>query len=109
MKAASNITDGSLLDLNKIVHWLFSDRGHIAVVHVGTMKIRYVIGFKLQPYERALLLRDDVPPKPAGVGYDVYQVIPKHTWGFAGSGGRNFNNGVFQPYGGPVDAYSLDS
>ena len=49
MKAASNITDGSLLDLNKIVHWLFSDRGHIAVVHVGTMKIRYVIGFKLQP------------------------------------------------------------
>lgn len=109
MKAASNITDGSLLDLNKIVHWLFSDRGHIAVVHVGTMKIRYVIGFKLQPYERALLLRDDVPPKPAGVGYDVYQVIPKHTWGFAGSGGQNFNNGVFQPYGGPVYAYSIDS
>lgn len=30
MKAASNITDGSLLDLNKIVHWLFSARGHIA-------------------------------------------------------------------------------
>ena len=56
-----------------------------------------------------LLLRDDVPPKPAGVGYDVYQVIPKHTFGFAGSGGQNFNNGVFQPYGGPVDAYSLDS
>ena len=109
MKAASNITDGSLLDINKIVHWLFSARGHIAVVHVGTMKIRYVIGFKLQPYERALLLRDDVPPKPAGVGYDVYQVIPKHTFGFAGSGGQNFNNGVFQPYGGPVDAYPLDS
>ena len=109
MKAASNVTDGSLPDLNRIVHRLFSERGHIAVVHVGTMKIRYVIGFRLQPYERALLLRDDVPPKPAGVGYDLYQVIPKHNWGFAGSGGKNFNHGVFQPYGGPADAYSIDS
>lgn len=39
----------------------------------------------------------------------TYQVILKHIFGFAGSGGRNFNNGVFQPYGGPVDAYSLNS
>lgn len=76
MKAASNITDGSLLDLNKIVHWLFQRVATSPSCMLVPMKIRYVIGFKLQPYERALLLRDDVPLKPAGVGYDVYQVIP---------------------------------
>lgn len=108
MKAAANITDGSLPDINRIMATLFAERGHVAVVHVDTMKIRYVVGWHLAAHELALLLRDDIPPRPAGVGYDVYQAIPAHTFGFAGSGGKNFNHGIYQP-GGPIDAYSLNS
>ena len=76
------------------------------VLHVGTMHIRYLVEFRLLPYQRALILRDDVPPKPAGVGYDIFEV-PYPAFGFAGSGLHPFNQGTFVP-GGPVDAYTLD-
>lgn len=108
MKAAANITDGTLPDINRIMATLFAERGHVAVVHVDTMKIRYVVGWCMAAHEMALLLRDDIPPRPAGVGYDVYQAIPAHTFGFAGSGAQNFNHGIYQP-GGPIDAYSFYS
>lgn len=93
-KAASNITDGSLRDLNAIMARLFDGRGRVMVLHTGAMVIRYVFEFELKPYERALLLRDDVPPKPAGVGYEVLE-IPYPAFGFAGSGLHPFNQGTF--------------
>jgi hypothetical protein len=98
MKAASNITDGSLQDINRIVSTLFADRGAVSVVHVGTMHLRFVVEFVLQPFEKALLLMEDVPPKPAGVGFDVYQILPAMTFGFAGQRCTNFYNGIFSPY-----------
>ena len=105
-KAASNLTDGSLRDLNRILSMLFADQGRAMVLHSGTMMIRYVFEFRLQPFQRALLLRDDVPPKPAGVGYEVFEV-PYPAFGFAGSGFHPFNQGTFVP-GGPVNAYSFN-
>lgn len=98
MKAASNITNGSLQDINRIVSTLFADRGAVSVVHVGTMHLRFVVEFAMQPFEKALLLREDVPPKPAGVGFDVYQILPAVTFGFAGQRCTNFYNGIFSPY-----------
>ena len=104
-KAAINITNGTLADLNRIMQWLFADRGSVAVLHTGTMQIRFLFRFSLLPYEQALLTRDDVPPKPAGVGYDVY-AVPKDTFGFFGSGLMPFGQGAFVN-GGAVNAYSL--
>lgn len=104
-KAAINITNGTLADLNRIMQWLFGDRGSVAVLHTGTMQIRFLFRFSLLPYEQALLTRDDVPPKPAGVGYDVY-AVPKDTFGFFGSGLMPFGQGEFVN-GGPSNAYSL--
>ena len=100
-----NITDGTLADLNRIMQWLFANRGSVAVLHTGTMQIRFLFRFSLLPYEQALLTRDDVPPKPAGVGYDVY-AVPKDTFGFFGSGLMPFGQGAFVN-GGAVNAYSL--
>lgn len=104
-KAAINISDGTLADLNRIMQWLLGDRGSVAVLHTGTMQIRFLFRFSLLPYEQALLTRDDVPPKPAGVGYDVY-AVPKDTFGFFGSGLMPFGQGAFVK-GGAVNAYSL--
>lgn len=106
LKAAINISDGTLASLNRIIHTMYGSRGTVCVIHVGTMRIRFFFDFYLQPFERALIARDDVPPKPAGVGFDLYEVNRAETFGFDGSGLQPFDQGNFAP-GGPQDAYSL--
>lgn len=105
-KAAINITDGSIASLNRIMDRMFGERGTVCVLHVGTMRIRFYFDFYLRPFERALIAREDVPPKPAGVGFDVYEIRRADTFGFQGSGLQPFNQGNFA-IGGPRDAYSL--
>lgn len=105
LKAASNITDCSLPSLNRLMAKLYADRGKAYVIEVGTMKIRYVFEFFLQPYERALMRREDVPPKPAGVGYETLELDPATTFGFAGSDLQPFNQGTFSS--GVNDAYAV--
>ena len=105
-KAAINITDGSLASLNRIMDMMFGERGTVCVLHVGTMRIRFYFDFYLRTFERALSAREDVPPKPAGVGFDVYEIRRADTFGFQGSGLQPFNQGNFA-IGGPRDAYSL--
>lgn len=104
-KAAINITDGTLASLNKLMNIMFGSRGTVCVLHVGTMKIRFFFDFYLATYERALVCREDVPPKPAGVGFDVYEIPRAETFGFAGSDLQPWNQGTFQIRG-PQDAYS---
>ena len=41
---------------------------------------------------------DNLPWLPAGVGLEMYQVITP-TFGFAGTGLQNFDNGTFATYG----------
>lgn len=102
LKAAANISDCSVPSLNRLLARLYGDRGRAYVLEVGTMRIRYVFEFALRPWERALMSREDVPPKPAGVGYEIFEV-PYPAFGFAGSALHPFNNGTFIS-GGPVDA-----
>lgn len=103
LKAAANISDTSVPTLNKLLQFIFAGRGKAYVLEVGTMKIRFVFEFVLEPFERALMLRQDVPPKPAGVGYEVFS-LAYPAFGFAGSGHHPFNQGTFIQ-GGPENAY----
>lgn len=105
-KAAINISDGTLASLNQILHQIFGARGTVCVLHVGTMRIRFYFDFYLHPWERALIAREDVPPKPAGVGFDVYEVRRADTFGFFGSELQPFGQGNFT-IGDPKDAYSI--
>lgn len=108
MKAAINITDGTLASLNRIMQEFFADRGQCMVLHVGTMKIRFLFYFELTKEERAMLLRDDVPPVPAGVGYDLMTLNPDEVFGFYGSGLQPFGQGVFVPPNGvPAQSYTV--
>lgn len=104
LKAAVNLTNGSLADINKVLAQLFEGRGTIAALHVGTMHMRFLVQFVMEPFEQAIMQSEDVPPKPAGVLFDWYYV-PVPTFGFDGSGLHPFNQGAFAP-GGPVYADS---
>lgn len=94
MKAAINITDGTLASLNRILHRFFAERGPVMALHTGTMHMRLVFCFMLKTYERAILAKADMTPIPAGVGYELYDV-PRATFGFAGSGLMPFGEGAF--------------
>lgn len=104
LKAAINITDGTLASINRLMARFFAGSGDVMALHVGTMKMRFLFRFRLKLYQRALLLREGTAPVPAGVGFDLYEV-PHATFGFDGSGLRPFGQGAFVQ-GGPQNAHT---
>ena len=92
-KAAANISTGSMAELNRLVSMLLPNKD-VSVIHVDTMKLRILVEGHLEPYERNLLTRGDLPPIPAGVGWEVMEVPPP-IFGFDGSGFEPFNQGTF--------------
>lgn len=100
IKAAANISRTDAASLTSLMERLYSDRGDFYIVEAGLMKLNYIFGFYLEPFELALALRRDLPPKPAGVSYTVYQIDIANTFGFAGSNMQPFNQGVFNPISG---------
>lgn len=54
-----------------------------------------VFEFWLEPYERSLMRREDIPPKPAGVGYTWLEIPPKETFGYRSQELQPFNQGTF--------------
>lgn len=95
LKALINISNSSLASLNRMVKLLFPD-AEIQVLHTGTMVLRILILSALSSSDKAAL--DNLPWLPAGVGLEMYQVVTP-TFGFAGTGLKNFNNGTFATYG----------
>ena len=95
LKALINIGDSSLASLNRAVKLLFPD-ADIQILHTGTMVLRVLILSPLSESDKAAL--DNLPWLPAGVGLEMYQVVTP-TFGFAGTGLKNFNNGTFATYG----------
>ena len=95
LKALINISNSSLAGLNRMVRLLFPD-ADIQILHTGTMVLRVLILSPLSESDKAAL--DNLPWLPAGVGLEMYQVVTP-TFGFAGTGLKNFNNGTFATYG----------
>lgn len=95
LKALINISNSSLASLNQAVKLLFPD-ADIQILHTGTMVLRVLVLSPLSESDKAAL--DNLPWLPAGVGLEMYQVITP-TFGFAGTGLKNFNNGTFATYG----------
>ena len=94
LKALINISDSSLASLNRAVKLLFPD-ADIQILHTGTMVLRVLILSPLSESDKASL--DNLPWLPAGVGLEMYQVVTP-TFGFAGTGLQNFDNGTFATY-----------
>ena len=95
LKALINISNSSLASLNQAVKLLFPD-ADIQILHTGTMVLRVLVLSPLSESDKAAL--DNLSWIPAGVGLEMYQVVTP-TFGFAGTGLKNFNNGTFATYG----------
>jgi hypothetical protein len=66
-KAALNICNGSIPEINRILMMLFPDRGNCYVQDNGSMAITYVFGGNLTPVDYAIISQSGVLPKPVGV------------------------------------------
>lgn len=98
IKQAANISRTDAASLTSLLERLYAGRGNFYVIEVGIMKLRYIFEFYLEPFEEALAARRDLPPKPAGVTYQILQVKTSETFGFNGSNMQPFNQGIFSPY-----------
>jgi hypothetical protein len=94
-KALSNISQTDSRSLNRLINQLFPNRGRAWVNDLGSMSIRVVFEFALEPWEFSVLTNGGVFPRPAGVGATIAQ-IPEDTFGFAEAGDcEPFNQGTF--------------
>jgi hypothetical protein len=94
VKALANITDATAPNLNKLIRYLFADRGKAFVSDTGGMALRYVFLFDLTPSERAIVFNSGAIARPAGVKANAL-IVPGPIFGFAESGLQPFDNGAF--------------
>lgn len=103
-KALANITSTDSRSMNRVLQQLFPGRGRAWVNDLGSMSMRFVFEFSLEPWEMAVLTNGKVLPRPAGVGATIAQ-IPADSFGFAEAGDESqpFNQGTFINNGAVTD------
>lgn len=70
-KALSNISDGSIPSINRLLLNLFPNRGNCYVADGMDMTMIYTFAFVLSDVEKAILAQSGVLPKPVGVSATV--------------------------------------
>lgn len=95
-KALENIIPTDADSINMALSFFFEGRP-VYVIEVGVMKIRYIFEFMLEPIEVSIL--HSYSFRPAGVGFEWYQIPKEEVFGFDGSGLSGFDIGSFDPYG----------
>ena len=73
-KAATNITDGSIISTNKILLALFPGRGNCYVADGQNMQLTYTFNFPLTPAEFAIVQSPGVLPAATGVLPNIVQL-----------------------------------
>lgn len=75
MKAASNISDCTIPNMNKLLMHMFGDSGFCYVRNDGAMVMSYVFEFQLSTAERAIVQSSGALPAPAGVTVNIVQQV----------------------------------
>lgn len=73
-KAFSNICDGSVKSINRLLLTLFGSSGKCYVRDNLDMSMDYVFEFQLDPLQSAILVNSGVFPKPTGVSFNIVQL-----------------------------------
>lgn len=96
-KAMSNIFGRSAKDINYMLTQLFKNRGAAYVLDLGSMQMRYVFEFFLEPYEYAIVAESGVFGRPAGVKTEILEAPDYTYFGFseADDDYEPFNSGSF--------------
>ena len=103
-KALSNISSTDSRSLNRVLQQLFPGRGRAWVQDLGSMSMRFVFEFALEPWEFSILTVGGVLPRGAGVRATLAQ-IPADSFGFAEAmDAEPFNQGTFLSTGAVTDA-----
>ena len=103
-KAASNVSNMTIPNVNKILKSVFGSSGTVYVVDAGNMVQRYVFMFQPTPVQIAIIQNSGVIPRSAGVRA-VAMVYPSGpTFGFHEAGGLPFGSGTFFPTSGIINA-----
>jgi len=72
-KAFSNICDGSIKSINRLLRMLFGYGGNTYCTDGLDMTMTYTFSFPLSPVELAIVTQSGVLPTPTGVSYTVVQ------------------------------------
>jgi len=73
MKAAANISDCTIPNLNKLLMFMFGDSGKCYVRNDGGMVMSYVFEFPLSTAELAIVQSSGALPAPVGVTVNIVQ------------------------------------
>ncbi|MET3815325.1 DUF2612 domain-containing protein [Pantoea sp. UYEF8] len=73
VKAAANISDCTIPNLNKLLLYMFGDRGRCYVRNDGGMVMSYVFEFSLSTAELAIVQSSGALPAPVGVTVNIVQ------------------------------------
>lgn len=94
-KAMANITDCTIPGLNKIMLYLFGDKGRVFVTDAGDMTITYMFHFNLSDVDKSIAISSGALPRPSGVLANVINFDPDETFGFYEADFAPFDQGVF--------------
>lgn len=97
-KAASNISSADAATLNSLLSDIFEGK-FVCALETGPMQLRFVFGFNLKPFDRAILANYGILNRGAGVGWEWYEEDIGGVFGFNGSHLQPFGQGTFSPYG----------
>ncbi|MEG0868813.1 MAG: DUF2612 domain-containing protein [Hafnia sp.] len=75
MKAAANISDCTIPNLNKLLTFMFGDSGRCYVRNDGDMVMSYVFEFPLSTAELAIVQSSGAIPSPIGVTVNIVQQV----------------------------------
>lgn len=95
IRAFGTTWQGDILSMNTFLANLFKDRGKAYLIDNLDMTVQiYAFEFELEDWERYLFTTQDILPRPAGIGTDIYQIATADTFGFYGSDYQPFDQGV---------------
>lgn len=75
MKAAANISDCTIPNMNKLLMFMFGDSGKCYVRNDGEMVMSYVFEFRLSTAELAIVQSSGALPSPVGVTVNIVQQV----------------------------------
>jgi len=75
MKAAANISDCTIPNLNRLLMFMFGDKGLCYVRNDGEMVMSYVFEFPLSVAELAIVQSSGALPAPVGVTVNIVQQV----------------------------------
>lgn len=75
MKAAANISDCTIPNMNELLNYMFGGSGKCYVRNDGNMTMSYVFEFKLSTSELAIVQSSGALPAPVGVTVNIIQQV----------------------------------